>query len=171
MNKIKDFIFKKEVGQMEYDLSLESAVQIIEALILKSNKSFSEFDLDLKMLSNKYSYRLTSGYTLYLNAYKAKMDFDLLESDNKTLVRYEIANTQLTKINLILSPIIFILILLYSFFSKNELLEFIGIITIVIIGFLFFLAMNRLNRGVVFDRYKRFIEKEFLKNTRSKNKT
>ncbi|MFM2386999.1 MAG: hypothetical protein RL660_1756 [Bacteroidota bacterium] len=165
MNKIKRFIFKEEVGQLEYELSRETSVEIIEAIILKSKGMFSGIDMDLKMLDNRFSYRLTSGNTPYSIVYTAKMDFKLIEKENKTLIYYKITNSDITNVYFILLPITIFGIVLYAIFNSNEIIASLAILTVFVLGYLFSIGMNRMDRGVVFDRYKRFIDKEFRKKS------
>ena len=163
MNKIKSFIFKKEVGQLEYELSRENSIEIIEAMILKSKDILSGIDMDLKMLDNRFSYRITSGNSPYSIVHKSNLDIELLEKGNNTLVYYKISNSDITNLYFIFLSISILGIILYTFFNFGEITQSLGILTIIVIVYLFSIGMNRMDRGVVFDRYKRFIEKDFRK--------
>ncbi len=163
MNKIKSFIFREEEGQLEYELSRENSIEIIEAMILKSKGVFLGIDMDLKMLDNRFSYRITSGNAPYSIVFTSNMDFELLEKGNKTLVYYKISNSDITNVYFIFLSISIFGLILYTFFNFSEITRSLGILTIIVIGYLFSIGMNRMDRGVVFDRYKRFIEKEFRK--------
>ena len=163
MNKIKSFIFREEEGQLEYELSRENSIEIIEAMILKSKGVFLGIDMDLKMLDNRFSYRITSGNAPYSIVFTSNMDFELLEKGNKTLVYYKISNSDITNLYFIFLSISILGIILYTFFNFGEITQSLGILTIIVIVYLFSIGMNRMDRGVVFDRYKRFIEKDFRK--------
>ena len=148
---------------MEYDLPRDQSIKIIDSIIFKSKEIFSSLDMNLIGSKEEFEFSLTSRNSPYSILYAAKMDFELIESENKTIVKYKISNTDTTNFYFILLPILILGIIIYATFNLNELSTSIGVLTIIVIGYLISIGMNRMDRGIVFERYKRSIEKELRK--------